>query len=214
MGIQVSELRDLTPTQVGLSTLVPALELTSETEVVQGPDSFSLEQLLARRRQQLPHTRDQQLLISAQHRAKQKLALTKACIRLLVPSQLRVIKGLLILHPTVNQIWTSLTSQLLSPLGSTRIHQILISLVTQFPLHPGKRVTRTTSLITQQDLISLTLRSQQDHTATSRNQLQLQLTANQLQLTANQLQLIADQFQLRVNQLFHKNQTIQLVWIS
>lgn len=214
MGIQVSELRDLTPTQVGLSTLVLALELTSETEVVQGPDSFSLEQLLARRRQQLPHTRDQQLLISAQHRAKQKLALTKACIRLLVPSQLRVIKGLLILHPTVNQIWTSLTSQLLSPLGSTRIHQILISLVTQFPLHLGKRVTRTTSLITQQDLISLTFRPQQDHTATSRNQLQLQLTANQLQLTANQLQLIADQFQLRVNQLFHKNQTIQLVWIS
>ena len=104
MGIQVSELRDLTPTQVGLSTLVPALGLTNEEEAVQGPDSFSLEQLLARPRQQLLHTRDRQLLISAQHRAKQNLALTKTFIRLQVPSQLRVIKSLLILHPTVNQI--------------------------------------------------------------------------------------------------------------
>ena len=170
--------------------------------MLQGPHSFSLEQLLARLLQQLLHTRDQQLLISAQHRAQQKLALTKVFILLQVHGQLRAIKGL-ILHPTINQIWTSWTDQSLNPLESTRIHQILISLMTQFPLqHPGKRATRTKNLITQQDLISLTFLSQQDHTT----------PRNQLQLTADQLQFRVDQPQFRVIQLFQlRNQTIQLV---
>ena len=164
MVIKVSTREDLTPTQVRLTTLMPDLVHISHRRQHRDPNSFSPEQLPASPSQHKPHMRRQQLLISARHRAKQKLALTKAFIPLQVNhSQLRVIKSL-ILHPTVSQIWTSLTNRLPGPTEITRTVKALVSQTTQFPLHPGKRATRITSLITQQDLISLTSLSQQCHT--------------------------------------------------